>query len=157
MTSRGWSNLSAALIAIASMPTSASWLSADELQRHCGSYLSDQNSRGGTLCAAFIQGFIAGTSATEQEIDASVEHVGAAGNESFAERAARTRIGSRLQQEAVSGYSGYYCLEDDAPAEAVVARVTATMQQASDYLSDSRSAEELVHEALVLSFPCDGE
>jgi hypothetical protein len=103
------------------------------------------------LCLAFIQGFIAGADTTEHAV-----HPGSAttssGDETFAERAARTRLGTLRLQQMRASYARY-CIDNAVTAVEVVDKVTA-------YLEDHPAAADLtahdaVREALAYSFPCD--
>jgi hypothetical protein len=141
------------LFVIAPAPASTmEWLSGVELERSCSLFLDDPRSKDGALCLAFMQGFIAGSDATEGAVMDTAARSKSA-NESYAERAARTRVGTlRLQRLQASGLAEY-CVDKDTPAVEVVKQITA-------YLEDHPEASDLtaydaVREALVHSFPCD--
>jgi hypothetical protein len=77
-------------LALAASPARANWLSGADLERHCGAYLGDPVSSEAAGCIAFIQGYVAAAGANTS-VDARDDAA------SFAERAARTRAGSRLR------------------------------------------------------------
>ena len=140
-----------ALLTLAlTLPASASWLSGSELRRHCDAYLENPESRDGALCVAFMQGFLSGTHSAEDEAAAPVGSPSASGDEVWPERAARTRVGSRLRQMAANGTAGY-CVGDSVPAITVIRVVT-------DYLDDDprniASTGRRVRDALAQGFPC---
>jgi hypothetical protein len=128
----------------------ATWLTAAELDRHCDAFLSDAQSRGGAICAAFIQGFIAGGEPTDGNVSVNAWPPG-----SFTERAVRTRAGSRVRAPADRAY----CIDSGLPAAIVIERVTAHMHARSGDAAaarrDDAPAAWSVYEALVASFPCE--
>jgi hypothetical protein len=136
-------------LALAASPARADWLSSDDLERHCGAYLSDPVSTEAAGCIAFVQGYVAAAGAGSPSVDARDEA------DSFAERAARTRAGSRLRgmrEELPS--RGAFCVEGTQPAAVIEAVAT--------YLSrieraEGEPPEQLVHRALVARFPCSDE
>jgi hypothetical protein len=131
-------------------PASATWLSGSELRSHCNAYLDNPESRDGALCAAFVQGFLAGTRTAEKDREAPALWSGAAADESFAERATRTRVGSRLRSlEANAGY----CVGDDVSAGVVIRSVAEHLNDRPENVE--LSTERRVRNALVQRFPCD--
>ena len=134
----------------ASSPVSAVWLTASELDTHCAEFANDAQSRGAAICAAFIEGVIAG----ERVVNGTVP---AERPESFAERAARTRVGSRLPASA----DRPWCIDSELPAAAVLESVVTyvrALRPAMDRgpASADASGARLVERALVAAFPCSG-
>jgi hypothetical protein len=133
-------------VTLAAPPAGANWLSSADLERHCGAYLSDPVSTEAAGCIAFVQGYVAAAGASNTQVDARDEAA------SFAERAARSRVGSRLgsmREELASRRA--FCVEGTPPA-AVVEAVATHLSRAAR--ADDASPEELVHRALVAQFPC---
>jgi hypothetical protein len=144
--------LSAALVgclALSASQARANWLSTDDLERHCGAYLNDPISTEAAGCIAFVQGYVAGAGAGSTSVDARDDA------ESFAERAARTRAGSRLRgmrEELASRRA--FCVEGTPPAAVIeaVATYLYRIERAED-----EPPEQLVHRALVARFPCSDD
>jgi hypothetical protein len=133
------------------LPASATWLSGSELRRHCSAYLDDPESRDGAVCVAFMQGFLAGGRAAERDRRTAPSWSEAAADETFAQRAARTRVGSRLR--GLQAATTRYCVGDGVTSSAVIRSV-------ADHLEDRGerpgvSADRRVRDALARSFPCD--
>jgi hypothetical protein len=136
-------------LALSASPTRANWLSSDDLDRHCGAYLSDPVSTEAAGCIAFVQGYVAAASAGSTSVGARDDA------ESFAERAARTRAGSRLRgmrEELASRRA--FCVEGTPPAAVIeaVATYLSRIERAED-----EPPEQLVHRALVAQFPCSDD
>jgi hypothetical protein len=136
-------------LALAAWPARANWLSSDDLKRHCGSYLNDPVSTEAAGCIAFVQGYVAAAGAGATSVDARDDA------ESFAERAARTRAGSRLRgmrEELASRRA--FCVGDTLPAGVIeaVATYLSRIERAED-----APPEQLVHRALVAQFPCSDD
>lgn len=132
--------------ALAASPAPANWLSSDDLERHCGAYLSDPVSTEAVGCIAFVQGYVAAAGASNTSVGARDDAA------SFTERAARTRAGSRLRSmrdEPASRRA--FCVEDTPPAAVVEAVATHLSRVAR---AEDAAPEHLVHRALVAQFPC---
>lgn len=125
------------------------WLSGHELENACDELLDDARNRSGVLCLAFIQGFIAGGDTAGSKAAAGAGTSRSA-DETYAERAARMRLGTlRLQQIQATDR---YCIDDSIEALEVVRKVRA-------YLGDRPGASDLtahdaIREALIHNFPC---
>ena len=137
---------------IVAAPASAAWLTASELKEHCAELATDAQSRGGTICAAFIQGVIAG----EGVVNGSAATPWPPGP--FAERAARTRAGSRLTPASDRPWCIDPLLSATTVLETVVARMQLTRAATDDGAArgGDTSAAWLVQQALTASFPCSG-
>ena len=136
-------------LALSASPACANWLSSDDLERHCGAYLSDPVGTEAAGCIAFVQGYVAAAGAGSTSVDARDDA------ESFAERAARTRAGSRLRgmrEELPSRRA--FCVEGTPPAAVIEAVAThlSRIERAED-----EPPEQLVHRALVAQFPCSDD
>jgi hypothetical protein len=136
-------------LALAASPARANWLSSDDLERHCGAYLSDPVGIEAAGCIAFVQGYVAAAGAGTTPVDARDDA------ESFAERAARSRAGSRLRgmrEELASRRA--FCVEV-APPAAVIEAVATYLSRIES--AEDASPEQLVHRALVAQFPCSDD
>ena len=130
-------------------------LSTAELMSHCNEYYNDSATEDRVFCVRYIQGFIDGAVATDEKVTQNV--VGEYDKEeSFSERAARTRIGRRLERFGSSVYAEF-CLGDPIPLKEVVEHV---VEDATDPERVSRNplARDLVYETLREHYPCpDGD
>ena len=152
MTQRGPAVCLLLLFFIASAKASpVEWLTGHDLEQSCDLLLEDAGNPDGGLCLAFIQGFIAGADASDGVVVPDTRASRPA-DETYAERAARTRLGTLRMQQVQPSTRPAYCIDETTPAIEVVKKVTA-------YLEDHASAADLtvcdaVREALVHSFPC---
>jgi len=126
-------------------------LTTDELMSHCEKYYDEQAHEDRVFCMRYIQGFIDGAVATDELVMRNViEEYGM--EESFSQRAARTRIGSRLDRFGASVYADY-CLGDPVPLKEVVEYV---VQDATDpeRVAANPLARDLVYQTLREHYPC---
>ncbi len=127
-------------------------LSTDELLSHCALYEKDPESKDGIFCVRYIQGFIDGAVATDERVTYNV-----AGEydreETFTERAIRTRLGSRIQRYGPSVYAEF-CLGEPVPLKEVVERVVDDLLQ-PDRALHQPLAREVVYATLRREYPCD--
>ena len=127
-------------------------LTTEELVLHCEKYGDDTAAEDRTFCIRYIQGFIDGAVATDDRVLSSV-----AGEyekeETFSERAIRTRLGSRVARYGATSYAGY-CLGDPVPLREVVEHVV------EDSLNPTLTAahplaREFVYAILRTRYPCE--
>jgi hypothetical protein len=126
-------------------------LTTDELMSHCEKYYDEQAREDRVFCMRYIQGFIDGAVATDELVMRNViEEYGM--EESFSQRAARTRIGNRLDRFGASAYADY-CLGDPVPLKEVVEYV---VQDATDpeRVAANPLARDLVYQTLREHYPC---
>ncbi len=86
-----------ALSAAASDVLAVEALSTEELISHCVVYEEDPDGEDGIFCVRYIQGFIDGAVATDERVTYNVADEYDR-EESFTERAIRTRLGSRIDR-----------------------------------------------------------
>jgi hypothetical protein len=137
------------------LATPAAWavqaLSTEELVSHCDKYHDESASEDRTFCVRYIQGFIDGAVATDEHVANNITREFGQG-ESYSERAARTRIGARLQRYGPSVYAEY-CLGDPVPLEEVVERVVADL--ADKVMAEKYPlARDAVYDTLRSHYPC---
>ena len=127
-------------------------LTTEELVLHCEKYGDETAAEDRTFCIRYIQGFIDGAVATDDRVLSSV-----AGEyekeETFSERAIRTRLGSRVARYGATSYAGY-CLGDPVPLREVVEHVV------EDSLNPTLTAahplaREFVYAILRTRYPCE--
>jgi len=137
------------------LASSSAWsveaLSSDELLSHCNHYHEPEAEADRIFCVRYIQGFIDGAVATDERVMQNVARE-LGGEESFAQRATRTRIGSRLDRFGASIYAEY-CLGDPVPLKEVVDHVVEDAQD-PDLVARIPLARDLVYQALRIHYPC---
>lgn len=127
-------------------------LSTEELVSHCEKYYDEQATEDRIFCVRYIQGFIDGAVATDERVTRNVVKEYDK-EESFSERAARTRIGNRLNRYGSSVYADF-CLGDPVPLKEVVEHVVADSQNTA-LVSASLYARDLVYQTLRKHYPCE--
>ena len=127
-------------------------LSTEELVSHCDKYSDPQAEKDRIFCVRYIQGFIDGAVATDERVAQNIfkEYEK---EESFSQRAARTRIGSRLDRYGYTVYADY-CLGDPVPLKEVVEHVVAAIEN-KDMVAANPLARDLVYRVLRRDYPCN--
>ena len=148
----GWLVAVAAVCFFAERVEAVEALSTEELAEHCEIYLNEPDGEDGIFCVRYIQGFIDGAVATDERVTLNVADEFQR-EESFTERAIRTRLGNRLE-EFGSSYYAEFCLGEPVPLKDVVDVVVA------DILDPLRTvnrplARDVVYATLRRSFPCE--
>jgi hypothetical protein len=126
-------------------------LSTEEFMSHCEKYYDEQAHEDRVFCIRYIQGFIDGAVATDERVTRNV--VGEYDkDESYSERAARTRIGNRLERYGSSVYAEF-CLGDPVPLKEVVEHI---VRDATDpeRVAANPLARELVYQTIREHYPC---
>ena len=98
-----------------------------------------------------IWGFIDGAIATDVRVMLNME---AEREETFTERAIRTRMIDRNLQLRASGYAEF-CLGDPVPLAEVVAKVVTDLDERMKAMDSTSSARDVVYESLRRNFPCE--
>lgn len=126
-------------------------LTTAELASHCDSYPNLSDSADGQYCIRYIQGFIDGAVATDVRVMINIE-AEANKEESFTERAFRTRMPSRSDSRRAAKYAEF-CLGDPVPLKEVVSKVVRTLN--ADRESNGEGpARSAVYQALRTHYPC---
>lgn len=125
-------------------------LSAEELASHCEAFPDEAASVDGEYCVRYIQGFIDGAIATDVRVMLNMD---AEREESFTERAIRTRMIDRDLQLRAAGYAEF-CLGDPVPLAEVVTKVVADLNERMKSMDSSGSARDAVYESLRRHYPC---
>tara|TARA_R110001599_G_scaffold325504_1_gene537706 strand:- start:76683 stop:77192 length:510 start_codon:yes stop_codon:yes gene_type:complete len=146
--------LVAFILLFAGPPTRAvEVLSAEELASHCVLLKSDPDGADAQYCIRYIQGFIDGAIATDVNVMLNAE-TGPADNESFSERAKRTRAPSRAEQFRAAQLAGF-CLGEPLPLRDVVDVVVADLHLLAGSAGLGESAMEVVYASLQQHYPCE--
>ena len=126
-------------------------LSTEELRSHCELYESEPEGTDGVFCVRYIQGFIDGAVVTDERVTYNVaDEVDR--QETFTERAARTRVGARLNQYGPSVYAEF-CLGEPVPLRAVVEVIIADLLD-PQRVAGLPLAREVVYNTLRRTYPC---
>ena len=155
---RTMSKLKKLLILVAALTTVATVsplsaveaLSTAELSLHCERYNDENASEDRTFCVRYIQGFIDGAVATDASVLNNVTQEYEQ-DETFSERAARTRIGRRMERYGPSVYAEY-CFGDTVPLVEVVEHVVADLADGAG--NETPLARDVVYRTLRSHYPC---
>ena len=126
-------------------------LSTEELVSHCIYYKQDPESVDGVFCVRYIQGFIDGAVATDERVTNNVADEYDR-DETYSQRAIRTRLGSRL--ERFGTYYAEFCLGEPVPLRTVVELVIADLDN-TKRIANQPLARDFVYTTLRTQFPCE--
>lgn len=126
-------------------------LSTEELVSHCVVYENDPEGEDGIFCVRYIQGFIDGAVATDERVTYNVA-AEYEKDETFTQRAIRTRLGSRLDLYGPSFYAEFCLGEPVLLAE--VAQVVITDLLALESFEGRELARDVVYASLRRAYPC---
>ncbi len=141
-------------LALASTVYAVEPLSTKELTLHCAVYEDDPDGEDGIFCVRYIQGFIDGAVVTDERVTYNVADE-ADRNETFSERAFRTRVRSRVNRYGPSVYADF-CLGDPVPLSAVVEVVVDRLLN-EEFVREMPLARDLVYATLRTTYPCEIE
>ena len=141
-----------AFLAAANNALAVEALSTEELISHCVVYEDDPDGEDGIFCVRYIQGFIDGAVATDERVTYNVADEYDR-EETFTERAIRTRLGSRIDRYGPSYYAEF-CLGEPVPLAAVVRVVVADLLELES-LEGRELARDVVYATLRTAYPCD--
>jgi hypothetical protein len=126
-------------------------LSTEELISHCTVYERDSQGEDGIFCVRYIQGFIDGAIVTDERVTYNVA-AEFDEDESFSERAFRTRLGRSMERFGPSFYAEF-CLGEPVPLKSVVELVIADLLSL-DETAERELARDVVYATLRREFPC---
>lgn len=132
--------------------TAVEALSTEELTSHCVFYEDDPDGEDGIFCVRYIQGFIDGAVATDERVTYNVA-AEYDKDESFTERAIRTRVGARINRYGPSYYAEF-CLGDPVPLADVVEVVVADLLELESF-EGREQARDVVYSTLRREYPCE--
>ena len=127
-------------------------LSSEEFASHCIEYRRAPEGGDGIFCVRYIQGFIDGAVATDERVTMNVvaEYTR---EETFAQRAIRTRLGKSLERFGAS-YFAEFCLGEPVPLGEVVDHVVTRLERI-DFKPQVPMAREFVYQVLRDDYPCE--
>jgi len=129
-------------------------LSSDEFASHCIEYRNAPDGADGIFCVRYIQGFIDGAVATDERVSLNVA-AEYERQESFSQRAARTRVGRQLDRFGASYYAEF-CLGAPVPLAEVVDHVIGKLEQ-TNFKTDIPLARNFVYQVLREDYPCEAD
>lgn len=130
-------------------------LTVHELVSHCALMKTEPKGADAQYCVRYVQGFIDGAVATDVRVMINAE-VGDDREESFSERAKRTRAPSRSDQFRAARLAEF-CLGDPLPLREVVDQVVADLVLVDVEGSEDSPARESVYRSLREHYPCASE
>jgi hypothetical protein len=126
-------------------------LTATTLKRYCENYAEDPESTLSQKCVAYVGGFLDGAVATDQRVAENVVNE-IEQDESFSERAIRTRVYGRLRDYGPSVYADF-CIGDPVPIKEVVLHVIEDI--ASRGSLKGVTAQNVVYASVREHYPCN--
>ena len=141
-----------ALFLLAERASSVEPLSTPELAEHCAFYHDDPEGKDAIFCVRYVQGFIDGAVATDARV---LENIATEfeQDETFAERAIRSRIGSRVNRRGPTVYADF-CLGEPDSLEDVVEKVVSDLANRR-VLDQDLLARDAVFSTLRREYACD--
>jgi len=131
------------------MPAAAGAPPASQLRADCKAYSTAPDSPDGRRCLAYIQGFVDGIVAASRPV-AQTATTQVEKNETFSERALRTRLRERDRNPPRADAA--VCVADSVPTAEVVTQVVAHFDANPPAAGDAAAAA--VYAALLARFPC---
>lgn len=127
-------------------------LTVHELVSHCALIETEPTGADAQYCIRYVQGFIDGAVATDARVMLNIE-AGVDREESFSDRAKRTRAPSRADQFRAATLAGF-CLGDPLPLRDVVDQIVADLVRLDVGDSADSPARETVYRSLREHYPC---
>lgn len=129
-------------------------LSTKELAEHCIHYEEDQDGADAIFCVRYVQGFIDGAVATDETVMTNVA-AEFEKEETYAERALRTRSSSRKSPRTADFYAEF-CLGENISLKEVVEHVVEDLMN-REVVQDTLLARDAVYAVLKRDYPCEAE
>jgi hypothetical protein len=130
-------------------------LTVHELVSHCTLIETQPDGVDAQYCIRYIQGFIDGAVATDVRVMLNVES-GSGHQETFSERAKRTRAPSRADRFRAAQLAGF-CLGDPLPLREVVDQLVANLVALDLGATAESPARDTVYSFLREHYPCSSE
>lgn len=143
--------LAVTLLAVAPRVVAVEPLLAEELKAYCVLDGGGDRRHNEALCIAYITGFLDGAVATDQRVAENVADELERDN-SFTERALRTRMVRRMRDRGPTVYAGF-CVGNPVPIAEVVEHVVEELTEAD--IPEGRAAQIFVYNSLRKHYPCD--
>ena len=129
-------------------------LSTPELAGHCAYYHEDPDGKDAIFCIRYVQGFIDGAVATDARV---LENIATEfdEDETFSERAIRSRIVNRISRRGPTVYADF-CLGEADSLEEVVEKVVSDLANRK-VLDKDLLARDAVFSTLRREYPCEAD
>ncbi len=127
-------------------------ISSQELTSHCALLKAKPEGIDSQYCTHYIQGFIDGAIAIDARVMLYAENPDSV-NETFAERAIRTRM-PRREDGSQAAKLASFCLGDPVQLRNVVDVVVADLLDQRNNLTKGEPAMEAVYKSLFKNYPC---
>ncbi len=127
-------------------------LSTEELSSHCAHYSEDPDGKDAIFCIRYIQGFVDGAVATDARVTINVA-TEYGRQETYSERAIRTRVGRQLERYGSSFYAEF-CLGTPVLLKEVVGKVIEKLLD-REVAAARPLAGSMVYQALRDAYPCE--
>lgn len=125
-------------------------ISADELKSYCDHYIDDKNSPKSETCVAYVNGFLDGAVTTDERVTRNVVEEFEK-EETFSERATRTRVFQNLRRYGPSVYAKF-CVGEPVPISEVVTLVVEELNARTSL--ETAAARNIVYAVLSEHYPC---
>lgn len=146
-------SLVASLLLISSFSAKAlPTLTVEDLTQICGLQATGESL---DSCDLYVQAFIDGAIATDPRVAMRVT-LELERQESFTDRAFRTRLGQRMDRLGPSFLAGF-CVGEPVPVQQLSELIREELQSAAGGARVNDSARELVYNVLAREFPCETE
>lgn len=139
------------MLLLSSKALSLEKLSTPELAEHCAYYFEDPTGTDAVFCVRYIQGFIDGAIATDERVIQNISDE-LDQDETFTERAARTRLGARAMLYGPTVYADF-CLGEPVALAEVVEKVVRNLEN-RPFLDEQLLARDAVFYTLRTEYPC---
>lgn len=125
-------------------------LAGDQLKVYCQEWKAGGDAGHASACALYITGFLDGATTTDPRVAENVaEEINR--QETFSERAIRTRVSRRLVNAGPTAYAEF-CVDPAVPVDEVVRDVVAALDAQESLLGVD--AQTVVYAALRENYPC---
>jgi len=128
-------------------------LSAHELASHCTRLSAEPEGADAQYCGRYIQGFVDGAIATDARVMLNAESA-LSGDETFTERAMRTRMPGRVDRSRAEKLAGF-CLGEPLQLRELVDVVVADLMADLATTAKDEPAMEVVYKSLMKNYPCN--
>jgi hypothetical protein len=145
--------VSALLLGYAAKVDAVEALSTAELAEHCMHYADDPEGEDAIFCVRYVQGFIDGAVATDERVMLNVV-AELEEEETFSERAIRTRSPSRSLSRYGATVYAEFCLGAPVPLKEVVEHVIDDLMNRK-VLEETLLARDAVYAVLRRDYPCE--
>ena len=128
-------------------------LKATELQEICAGAEHDPTAASARKCVLYVKGFLDGAVATDGRVAENVASE-IESEETFSQRAIRTRVINRLEKFGPSAYAEF-CVGQPDPISEVVLHVVEEMNRHEDL--EGMQAQTIVYDSLRRHYPCTAD